>query len=879
MAMAVSDEQYFVFENRLASFRGPRAVSGSGANARTSKTLQWPHKSLSPTALAHAGFFFEPHPKSPDNVVCFLCNKSLDGWEEGDSPLEEHLRHSPTCGWAINAAIEAGHGNYGKIHPLDPAMTEARKATFAGRWPYESKRGFKCKTKKLVEAGWKYTPSLDADDMATCAYCQLALEGWESDDNPFEEHSRREPGCPFFVLISQYPAPKKGRARAARSSKASRLSVQSVATVATSASDLASAADITADHDDSVMTTASTMTQGGKRATKAGKATTAKGRKTKAKKNEPIEILEDEPQTLEDPPPKKPARGRKRASDAMEDSAVTNAEAPAPKRRATRVRASNAVDNSNPAAPIPDTEIADAVPAKQPAAKKRARASTTKTTRKVSRTSVRSQASTASLHGNLDDDEIDRQLEAELERYHSEADDLVEEKASAPAKGRPKKTAAARKTSTKRETGLSESYAMFNPAPMVPDEAEVEADFQALQAEMILEQPTATDSLVIPKKGRKTGTRKASKQTKKAKEPAPQPLPVEEAVEDVAAPVSGPMQYPETDETQQEPEMELIDDPDVSTGTVITKTVRRPSLEKRERGRPSRNSTASQAAAQEPEPRRSSVISVKVQTQTETPRTRGSIAARKSTPGKVLRKPAPVASQLPPALAQASVEAVPTAPTPKSEKAAPSLPPSSTNRGAPQPTTPRSAAPRITPSRFAAQAALFSPSQSPGSSDAENQPPSSTPPPPPPPPPPPSTNTLSKTVVLAHPTPLPPVSTPPMRSTSPSKRNVIAGLHSTVPWRPADMDRILSFSPATPHGDGDEDAAARQLVLHQQSRGGGGERGELASPERRMTVEQWIYHNAELAEAQLKRECEAMVSAFEREGSRAMRALEGLVVE
>lgn len=134
-------------------------------------------------------------------MVCFLCDKSLDGWEEGDNPLEEHLKHSPTCGWAITAAIETGYGNYGKVHPLDPAMVEARKATFAGRWPYESKKGFKCKTKKvgalncrvlgktltrlqLVEAGWKYTPSLDEDDMATCTYCDLALEGWESDDNP-----------------------------------------------------------------------------------------------------------------------------------------------------------------------------------------------------------------------------------------------------------------------------------------------------------------------------------------------------------------------------------------------------------------------------------------------------------------------------------------------------------------------------------------------------------------------------------------------------------------------------------------------------------------------------------------------------------------------
>ena len=37
---------------------------------------------------------------------------------------------------------------------------------------------------QLVEGGWKYTPSLEADDMTTCAYCNLALEGWESDDNP-----------------------------------------------------------------------------------------------------------------------------------------------------------------------------------------------------------------------------------------------------------------------------------------------------------------------------------------------------------------------------------------------------------------------------------------------------------------------------------------------------------------------------------------------------------------------------------------------------------------------------------------------------------------------------------------------------------------------
>jgi hypothetical protein len=46
-----------------------------------------------------------------------------------------------------------------------------------------------------------------------------------------------------------------------------------------------------------------------------------------------------------------------------------------------------------------------------------------------------------------------------------------------------------------------------------------------------------------------------------------------------------------------------------------------------------------------------------------------------------------------------------------------------------------------------------------------------------------------------------------------------------------------------------------------------------------MTVEEWVYHNAGQAEQKLKGECEAMVSAFEREGGRAMRVLEGLVVD
>jgi hypothetical protein len=99
--------------------------------------------------FAKAGFVFQPTPASPDNVVCFMCDKALDGWEEDDDPLVEHLKHVPDCGWAIVAAVEAELGEYAKLHPLDPQMIAARKATFAGRWPYDGKKAWKCKTKQV----------------------------------------------------------------------------------------------------------------------------------------------------------------------------------------------------------------------------------------------------------------------------------------------------------------------------------------------------------------------------------------------------------------------------------------------------------------------------------------------------------------------------------------------------------------------------------------------------------------------------------------------------------------------------------------------------------------------------------------------------------
>lgn len=50
---------------------------------------------------------------------------------------------------------------------------------------------------------------------------------------------------------------------------------------------------------------------------------------------------------------------------------------------------------------------------------------------------------------------------------------------------------------------------------------------------------------------------------------------------------------------------------------------------------------------------------------------------------------------------------------------------------------------------------------------------------------------------------------------------------------------------------------------------------ELTSPEKAMSVEEWIKSQASAAEESLKAESERVVGIFEREGGRALRVLEG----
>ncbi|KAF3040030.1 hypothetical protein E8E11_006145 [Didymella keratinophila] len=47
--------------------------------------------------LVEAGWYYDPTLDTPDGATCAYCSLSLDAWDIGDDPMEEHRRRAPEC--------------------------------------------------------------------------------------------------------------------------------------------------------------------------------------------------------------------------------------------------------------------------------------------------------------------------------------------------------------------------------------------------------------------------------------------------------------------------------------------------------------------------------------------------------------------------------------------------------------------------------------------------------------------------------------------------------------------------------------------------------------------------------------------------------------
>lgn len=168
----------------------------------------WPVTYIKPARLAAAGFYFTG---KGDLVKCFYCHLELYKWIEGDNPIINHRRFSPTCRFIRNILYD----NQSVDFDLNTVLSLTKEDTSTSE-SYDMERDcFTIKTEKakhssyssyslridtfenwptsktqtkeqLAEAGFFYT---GVKDHVTCFYCGLGLSEWEDNDDPWKLHA------------------------------------------------------------------------------------------------------------------------------------------------------------------------------------------------------------------------------------------------------------------------------------------------------------------------------------------------------------------------------------------------------------------------------------------------------------------------------------------------------------------------------------------------------------------------------------------------------------------------------------------------------------------------------------------------------------------
>ncbi|KAL4977303.1 hypothetical protein BDW66DRAFT_38504 [Aspergillus desertorum] len=823
------------FAARLATFDLVLHPDRRSSSAKSTKPISWPHSKPSPAELAHAGFFYNPYETNPDNTTCFLCRRALDGWEEDDNPITEHLKHAKDCGWAVMMDIQQRSSNPAEIEdPTSEPIVQARLATFGDSWPHDGKKGWMCQSDKMVEGGWYFCPNEESADLASCAYCKLSLDGWEPKDNPYDEHYRRSSDCSFFVFAK--PKGKSSRSKKARTSKASRQSTQST-TSEVLASDLE-------DMDQSVLAPPVKV-----KATK--KTSKSKSKSSKSKKDEPREVPNymdvDEAEYAEPETSKlkRSTRGRKRPSADMDgeamsiaaEDAVEQAEPPTKKRttkrNVSRARAQSIVSTDGEA-DVPEYESEANDEAEDPKASRGRSNKTASKTRKGSRAS--STTKKASKTRVARDSELEAAIETGLEADESQDVEINEAKVEKIAPKPAAKKSKSKKKTAKRDLEPTDDMVDHVAEAETHKHTEPEADRDMINAEV-----------AEPQEPKPTGAKSKLRSLKKS---ADQP----EAKESTIAP-----EQPEAPEAEEEEEddrrwhesfvsVEIVSKPpadyaEVESNSKHSKRAKNKSSSEKSKNSRKADKTGKTEEAAKAEQKREIRQSVAKETsEVQSPSLPGSRTAEPNEEQKVQEEPSRRrSSRVPPKTAERYSDI----PQQYARSIASDKSPADTRRPHEQGQEDGAISPLPSASRG-------SPSLSPQSSDAENHPPS-----------------LKASVhrpLLSSPSKNASVRFPLATSTpSPSKRNnAPAGkLRTAHPWVPIDIDEVLLG------GASDKENVNLQGALVNV-------KGELTSPEKKMTVEEWIMWNAKNGEERLKQECERLVGQFEREGARAMRALEGI---
>ncbi len=179
--------------------------------------VNWPKPYISVHQLAQFGFYHY----GGDKVKCAFCNIVVSDWDETDSPLTEHIKHSPHCpllnrSFTQNIPIDGAEldrnlpylspdecSEFTCTHPAvkksdryeyPDLMLEVNRMKTFNNWP----KSIRQRPKELVDAGLFYSGQ---GDQVICFSCGLGLRDWEIDDVPLIEHAKYTTECAYLNLV------------------------------------------------------------------------------------------------------------------------------------------------------------------------------------------------------------------------------------------------------------------------------------------------------------------------------------------------------------------------------------------------------------------------------------------------------------------------------------------------------------------------------------------------------------------------------------------------------------------------------------------------------------------------------------------------------
>ncbi|XP_014217510.1 baculoviral IAP repeat-containing protein 5 [Copidosoma floridanum] len=84
---------------------------------------------------------------------------------------------------------------------ISPMFRKNMRLQTYKNWPFSSSDV--CNANNMAAAGFYCIGGKDEPDLVECFLCCKQLDGWESTDDPWEEHKKHQPNCQFIQLNKQ----------------------------------------------------------------------------------------------------------------------------------------------------------------------------------------------------------------------------------------------------------------------------------------------------------------------------------------------------------------------------------------------------------------------------------------------------------------------------------------------------------------------------------------------------------------------------------------------------------------------------------------------------------------------------------------------------